>query len=224
MKTSGGHFFFGKQKQFAVIGYYNRFKGFFVENTFTITPAATTFIKKPNLETFSAGASLVYIFSPERYSASAAFLQTERQTSSGGSFIVIASFDTNIIDGIDGFSEVPSSISADFQTDQGLTKGTFATSSLAAGYGYTLVWSKLFFNLNLLFGGGIQAREFEVSGEKITGTRRANKSSLGFSLGFNGDSVFTVLAYLQDNLEFKTRTIDVRPVQSTVRLILGVRF
>lgn len=219
-----GGVFLGKKKQFVLLGYYNRFKGFFIENTAAIDPTATPFIQNGSMETFNSGAGLMYIFDPDEFSASAAFIQSDQQTKSGGSFLMVASFDTNVIKGVDSFAGVPTSVSDDFGDDQEFKEGKFGTTSLTFGYGHTFVWKNFFLSLTLLLGYGYQVREFTVGTEEISGTTGTTKQSYGASLGYNGESFFLTLAVVQDVISFETRSIEITPGQFSQRLLLGVRF
>ena len=216
--------FLGSKKQIIVIAYYNRFKGFFINNTAEVDSTADLFIKNTAMETFNFGANLLYVFSPDEYSAAAAYTQSDQQTNSGGSFLAMLSFDTNTIDGLDNFAGVPSSVTSDFGVDQNLTKGRFATTSASIGYAYTLVWKNFFVHATVLVGFGYQAREFTVDGIEITGTNNTTKQSTGVSVGYNGDRFFLTLAFVAENIQFETRAIKIQPTQTSTRATLGLRF
>ena len=140
-----GGLFLGKEDQWVLLGYYNRYKGFYVDNTPEVDPLAPLYIQRKDIETFNAGGALMYIFEPKSFSAAAAYVQSAQQKKSGGSLLAMLSFDANHFSGEADF--IPDSYQDNFGEQRDLTKGEVATASLSLGYSYTLVlWEVLFVN------------------------------------------------------------------------------
>ena len=199
----------GRNNQFIVSGYYNRFKRFFINNTAQVDPTADLFLKRSDIETFNTGGSLLYIWNPKSFSATAAYQLSDRQMRSGGSFLLQASFDANTIKGDDFL--IPSTIRSQFGTDQELIEGKFATISASLGYSYTLVWKALYANAMVLFGRGYQTRDYQVGTTDFTDQDDTNKFNMGVAVGINADSFFFSLNFTQEQLDFETESITIKP-------------
>ena len=54
-----GGLFLGKDYQWVVLGYYNRYKGMYIENTEEIDPLAALYLKRSDIEAFNAGGAVI---------------------------------------------------------------------------------------------------------------------------------------------------------------------
>ena len=217
-----GGLFFGPKKNWVFLGYYNRYKGFYLDNTLEVDPTANLYIQQSHLETFNSGAALMYVFNPDSFSAAAAYVQSAQQTSSGGSWLLLTSFDVNYIK--DDEDIIPKVVENDFGNQMNFREGKFATTSLSIGYAYTFVWKKVFANLTFILGRGIQQKSYTYDSLTENKTQNTDKSALGYSLGYNGDSVYFGMSYVQDNNSFDVGTVRVRPLLNSSRIFLGIRF
>ena len=217
-----GGLFLGKDYQWVVLGYYNRYKGMYIENTEEIDPLAALYLKRSDIEAFNAGGALMYIFSPKKFSAAAAYVQTAQQTKSGGSWLGLISFDANKFTGRTDL--IPDSIESNFGVERDLRKGEFATASLSVGYSYTFVLSNFFLNGTILFGRGQQTKKYEYGATEISETGYANKFNMGYSAGYNGKSFYTGLSYVQNETRYTAGSVRIEPKLESSRIFLGFRF
>lgn len=214
--------FFGKEKQFVLLAYYNRFKGLYIENTPEVDPGADLYLKRTDVEAFNAGAGLMYIFSPKTFSAAAAYVQSARQTKSGGSFLLYLSSAMNYYHGTDDL--IPVEIEADYGDQKDIRKARFVTTALSLGYAYSVILGKFFLNGTLLFGRGVQTKSYTYNEISKSETDDATKTNIGASIGYNGDAFYTGLSYVQDQTVFKAGTVEFTPSLNSFRAFLGVRF
>lgn len=216
-----GGLFLGKDYQWVVLGYYNRYKGMYIENTEEIDPLAALYLKRSDIEAFNAGGALMYIFNPKTFSAAAAYVQTAQQTKSGGSWLGLFSFDANKFTGQTDL--IPDSIENNFGPERDLQKGEFATASLSLGYSYTLVWNSFFINGTILFGRGQQTKKYEYGAAEVSDTGYANKFNLGYSTGYNGKSFYAGLSYVLNETKYTAGSVRVEPRLESSRIFLGFR-
>ncbi len=217
-----GGLFLGKDYQWVLLGYYNRYKGMYIQNTPEIDPLAALYLKRSDIEAFNAGGALMYIFSPKSFSAAAAYVQTAQQTKSGGSLLGMLSFDANKFTGHTDL--IPDSIESQFGPERDLRKGAFATVSLSLGYSYTFVWNNFFLNGTLLLGRGQQTKKYEYGTTEVSDTGYANKFNLGYSVGYNGKNFYTGLSYVLNETEYSAGSIRVEPKLESSRYFIGFRF
>ena len=164
----------------------------------------------------------MYTFRPETFSAAAAYVQSAQQTSSGGSFLAMFSFDVNLIKGSEDL--VPDIVENDFGAEKDLREGKFGTTSLSLGYAYSLIWKKLFLNLTVLLGRGFQTKSFKTDSSESNLSANSSKFSLGASLGYNGDNVYSGISLIQDDNVFTAGSVRISPNLNSTRLFLGIRF
>lgn len=216
-----GGFFLGDDYQWVLLGYYNRYKGLYIQNTPEIDPLAALYIKRTDIEAFNTGGALMYIFSPKTFSAAAAYVQTAQQTESGGSFLGLFSFDGNKFSGESDL--IPDSIESNFGPERNLKKGEFATASLSLGYSYTFVLSNFFINGTILFGRGQQTKKYTYDSTETSRTGYANKFNFGYSAGYNGKSFYAGVSYVLNETQYTAGTVKVEPKLESSRIFIGFR-
>ncbi len=192
------HFYF---KKLALDLYYQDFRGYYLSNSAEVLGAATPIVRDDMRSEFYGG-SAYWIFSHDRLSIAAANAGTERQVSSGGSWLM----------GL-GYSEqwlrsngvlAPTGLETTYGEMGALQQGKFKTLHLSAGYAYTWVFvPKWFFHFWISIGAGPQHQDF-VS--RITGSVKrwapASKGVGRFSLGYNGDTFFCAINAVNDSTGF----------------------
>lgn len=97
---------------------------------------------RPDIKTLSLGFSLYRVFNSTRFSYRAAFVQTERQKISAGTFLLGTDLYYGRIKA--DSSIIPATLKDDYSPQQ-LTAAQFISMAPGAGYAYTLVITKKFF-------------------------------------------------------------------------------
>jgi hypothetical protein len=163
-------------KMFMVEGYAQWLKGFYVSNFSTPDGG---FYTNPSLRLLSVGASGYYIMNSRRFSIRAAYIQTEQQLKSAGSFMTRLSFSYGNIKTDSGL--IPPQLLHDrgFDSLLNLERGSYYLAGFAPGYGYTVVFLKNFYvNADAFLGFGWSF----LSGRNTTGEEARTN---GFALQFN---------------------------------------
>ncbi len=221
-----GSLFLGSKDQFLLSGYYNRYKGFYIENSQSVDPSVgptDPFIQNSNLETFRLGGTLYYVFKPDELSLSAHLGQSAQQTSSNGSWFVRVSYDGLKIKSDQAF--IPAVAQASYGADGLIEDGEFNTASLTLGYGHAWISSNnwfLFLQINL--GTGSQFLRYKVNGETKSTTKQAFKGGSSIVTGYNGNDFYTGLKIDFDNTELPLETIKINTSSLLRQFFLGRRF
>jgi hypothetical protein len=217
--------FLGKKNQWTLFGYYNRFKGLYIDNSTEVDSSLSETdpkIQRRDISVFNTGASLMYIFKPDKFSAAAAFMQSAQQTSSGGSWLAMLSIDGTLFSGDQAL--IPTQVRSHFGSDANLIEGNFNTVSLAGGYGHSFVANNFFLTLTALVGYGIQYRSYKLEGQpSISGDSGTSKFSLGLSLGYNGKNFYAGASSIMDEVTYETESIEISNQLSSSRFFLGFR-
>lgn len=215
----------GKDDQFMLLGYYNRYQGFYIENSENVDSSwrgEDPYLRKNDMQTLSAGASIVYILNPDDFSLAAPLFQSAIQKKSGGSILFRVGYDYSAIEG--ETSLIPEQKQPLYAEDAQLTYAAHTTLSFSLGYGYTLTWNGLYASAAVMFGGGPQWRRFIVDGVTTYETSRAQKSALGFSVGYNVERFFLVATMLNDNTMYPAKTVEINTSLNSTRFVIGMRF
>ncbi|MCB0390738.1 MAG: DUF4421 family protein [Bdellovibrionales bacterium] len=218
--------YWGNKEQWYINGYYTRYKGLYIDNSEEIDSNLSSIdpkIYNEDLEVFNAGGAILYTFKPSEYSLAAAYSQTSQQKKSGGSWLIRLSSDSTLIK--DSTAIIPTQVRTLYGTDQNLIKTQFVSTTFQGGYGYTVVLSNFFLNLQGLYGVGIQNRKWTNEGEKNQSSNtNISKLSLWAALGYNGDDFFLTIKHLNDETKYETKSINIFSNLSWLQLDLGVRF
>ncbi len=181
----------------------------------------------PDMSTFSLGLSGYWIYNPEHFSIRAAFIQTERQKKSAGSFLVRPSFLYYRISSDQGI--IPEELIRQYNIPGSklVTSGEFYSLGLSPGYNYTWVFLRNFYISGTVFPG-VAAQfytfknatntwyDFEFS-FKLGGRIAAGYNS---DVWFIGGAIQTAFNQIPDWLSNTLFDYDV----SQVRIWLGTRF
>jgi hypothetical protein len=218
-------FNFGSKDQWMLVGYYNRFGGFYIENSSNVDPTYSgqaRLIQRGDLSVFNMGIAAIYVWNPERFSLAASVLQSAQQTESAGSWLTMASFDGQLFEATDPL--VPASKQSEFGSDALITAGRFTTASVSVGYGYTLTKSSFYLTGLLLGGPGYQWRRYTVGGVDATSTVNASKFIAGLATGYNGENFFAGIGLIYNQTEYATPSVRFRSNLGSARGHLGFRF
>lgn len=138
--------------------YLQYYKGFYIENPASYIPnwqSANGYPLRPDIVTTTLGGSCIYVFNHRKYSAKAAFVQTDLQKKSAGSFLLGGFFS---ILGVSGDSMLlPSQVKAEFNPVLEFENVTVSGLGISFGYSHTFVmWKKFYASFTLAPGISLQ--------------------------------------------------------------------
>lgn len=210
---------------FVLLGF-QKYQGFYLQNSSSIdasTGGSAPSIQSSAMKIQNVTASLTYIFHPQRFSLKAAFDNTVRQESSGGSWLVGVGASEIIFS--DEQPLIPSQIRSEYGVDQNLIKGRFSAFLVRGGYGHTFVLGrKWFVSLTALLGLGVQAGKSTDTIETRSNNSNANLLDALLSAGYNGDQFFSGLQVIGTTTTYRTTSIEIDSAIYSTKVYIGVRF
>jgi hypothetical protein len=137
-------------RRFGIDLFWQDYSGYNIENFTTVFPGAAPddpLQQRPDVRTFTVGGNFFYIFGWRKFSYRAAFIQTERQKKSAGSWMLLGGFNYNGVEAARPFLEnlppapQPPQIPAAYYQRQ----ARFYNLSVGGGYAHTFVVKQKFF-------------------------------------------------------------------------------
>ncbi len=203
---------FGKSKQFGISSsangrkfiydaYYRYNQGFHTTGFYKV-PNDTTYdyYRRSDIQNYSAGLSVNYIFNNKKFSIAAPYNLTQKQNKMAGSFLLGT---YAFYYGITADSLIyPDTLYKNFKPDVQFANATSLTYGVSVGYTYTFVFFKnWFFNLYIL--PGISLQQFYAVNTFDKKTYGRNNASVSFqsrfSLGFNKPRYFIGISWVGNN-------------------------
>lgn len=207
-------------KQYGIDLFYQRYQGYYLSNPeeFGLHEGDPATIR-PDLALATLGMNAYYVFSGD-FSLIGAFNQTERQLSSGGSFLFMMSVMRFTIES-DG-PLVPAAY--DGGDYAGFYGGRFYSVAASPGYAYTLVYSGLYLTLGVFLGGGLIYQEMDVSSGEKSGFNTMLRTSVKSALGYNGESIFAGMLVIYDIVSGGTGELSAEQMIFNIEFFAGARF
>ncbi len=184
------------------------YQGFYIENPDTYDKnwiAGDPFPQRPDAITTTLGASCLYIFNHRKYSSRAAFIQTEVQKKSAGSFLLGGFLSLFALAGDSSF--IPYQLQPEFNPD--LLFNQLEVSDLGVAFGYThtfVMWKKL--SLSLALSPGISFQNYNVNyltaREQIKGSYVSLRFLGRFSVVYNTQRSYFGLTATDDSYNGNT--------------------
>lgn len=175
---------------------------------------------RPDITARNTGLTGMYVFNPNRYSVRSAFNFSERQLTSGGSFILTGTVNTFKVAADDAVMP-----SGDSEPQGSFNKLRYTTLSLAPGYAYTFVRNNFFVSGAVTAGPAhnwIYYRNEENFEENDI--RFNTFASVRVGLGYSTDTFFAGLNFAQQSRMVKFGHLRFTNNSSTFRLLVGFRF
>jgi hypothetical protein len=170
--------------QVALLGNWRRYRGMVDVNSPNYMPPYT-YYKQGDLTANSLTLKGSYIFSPKRFSYKAAYIYTERQLRSAGSWLLSGAFNLSRLQG--DSSMVPTPIRSDFGETGGLQSVRRLYLGVGGGYAHTLVYQH--FQLSLLLNLGLAFQPIRYYLMQNSHWQKANQvglySDVGTSFSYN---------------------------------------
>ena len=183
-------------RNLAIDVYYQYYKGFYIENPGSYLndwKPADPHPQRPDITTTSLGGSCLYAFNYKKYSAKAAFVQTEMQKRSAGSFLLGGYF--SWFDVLGDSSFIPFELKDYFDSTRHFNKVSVFGIGVAGGYSHTFViWKKLYISLTLVPGIAIQTYDVKYKNgisENSSGAFFSGRLTGRFALVYNSEKWYT---------------------------------
>lgn len=218
-------------RKFLLDFYLQNYKGFYIENPqqyYTNWAPGNAYPHRSDIYTTSLGSSFTWIFNDQKYSAKAAFIQTDIQKKSAGSFLLGGYF--NLL-GIGGDSTLlPGLLRSQFDPELFFNGVSVASLGIAFGYSHTFVmWKKLNFSFTL--APGIASQNYQVtypdSEENYSGTLISGRFLARLAIVYNSQKAFGGLIVSNDSFSgntSKTQRNSISADVGVVRFFYGRRF
>ncbi len=205
---------------------YQDYDGFFLNDSeFKTTQTNSAGIPVSVFQQYSSmhlkrqSVNLYYLSNPKGFSYNAAFSQSERQTSSGGSWISMITVANFLVENSTTF--IPTTYQGNFGT---LKKGKALGFSYMFGGAYTFSFGSPYLTLMLVVGPTRYTSHFEYNNTSESKTRENARSLTRLAIGYNGESFIVSSTFTYDQLSFKARDTKIKPGAAVVQFSLGYRF
>lgn len=213
-------------KRFGLELSYNYYKRFILDNSNLLSQATLNgdrFYVYPDMQTVGYGLNGIYVFKPDQVSLPAALEQSDHQSTSGGSWIGIATIRRQFASSSKPF--VPDELQSNFSSDATVNDMHLFQTAIGGGYLQNWVEDRFFLSLMGGFSFGFQELHYRSqiqNFERIRGGAIANAHTrLGF--GWNADHFFFYLNAYMDRYQMKTETLDAGSLIFGTGIAIGVR-
>lgn len=213
-------------KKFAAELFYQKYKGYYIDNTDEVAPGWSTNGNKrlyPDLTTEHRGLSLTYVFNPENYSMASAFDQSVRQTSSGGSWLANFSFSQHLFNNPDPL--IPTELAGSYGEFEKVSAGNLSSLSLGAGGAYNLVLFENYFLSGLLMINlGPQFMKYIKTDGTTSENSFGSQAHLKVGLGYNGPKFISGFSFAGDTATYTIEKTELTFQTFELGIFVGTRF
>ena len=161
--------------------------------------------QRPDISTTKIGGSCIYAFKYRKYSTRAAFIQTDLQKKSAGSFLLGGFFSIFGIAGDSSF--IPYELKEIYDPDLLFKKLSVFGAGVSFGYTHTFVlWKKLYISITLVPGISVQGFEidYEEEPQKKTGSFIAGRFQSRAALVYNSEKSYAGITAINDSYSGNT--------------------
>jgi hypothetical protein len=211
-------------RRFSIEVGYQKLRGFFAENTAEFAPGSTEYLKRPDLVLESKYANVTVTLKPDRYSLAAAFDQSERQTSSGGSWLGTFNLVENVFEDTGQVPLIPVGLQAYFPNEALVTKGRFLSVTAGGGYGHLWTFGETWFAFSqILVGVGAQSGQSSDGTQDFSASELAGNIKLDIGAGSNGKKYVSGILISTDQTSNQTTETELGKRNILVHLFFGFR-
>lgn len=195
-------------RKLAIDFYLSSYRGFYIENPESYLPEweeGMAYPQRSDISTIKIGGSCTYAFKYRKYSTKAAFIQTELQKKSAGSFLLGGYFSYFGISGDSSF--VPYELREIYNPNLLFNDLSVYGGGLTFGYSHTFVLWKIFYiSLTLVPGISIQGYEIDYQDgiETKRGSFLAGRFLARFALGYNSEKSYAGFTASSDSYSGNT--------------------
>lgn len=203
--------------------FYQRYSGFYVDDPESPVPAGTPYLQRPDIVTRNTGLTVNRIFNDNRFSFRSAYNFAERQLTSAGSLIVFATFDTQMTRGDSAI--IGRQFADEFAESALINQIRSSNLGVAPGYSYSLIFKGFFINGTLAIGPGHNWMKYQLEdGTEVSRLRFSAVVAARISLGYNGDTFFGGLTFMNQGRNSKFGDVQFSNTQSAFKILFGFRF
>lgn len=195
-------------RKLAIDIYLSTYKGFYIENPQVYLPdwePGMPYPQRPDITTTKIGGSCTYAFKYRKYSTKAAYIQTELQRKSAGSFLLGGFFSYF---GIDGESSlVPTELENIYDPALMFNHLSVFGGGVTFGYTHTFVMWKIFYiSFSLVPGVALQGYKIDYNTglEEKTGSFISGRFLARFALGYNSEKSYAGFTATSDSYSGNT--------------------
>lgn len=202
-----------------------RYRGFYVRNPFEVDSTwqpGDNYPQRSDLLAFNVIGNVYYIFNHKKYSFRAAFAQTERQTQSAGSFVLMGSVNRLRIDSDGNLIPVANQETFGDQTD--FRSGSFYGFSILPGYAHTFVLNRFYVALSLHLGAGVQYKRYTIDDSFEREWALVRKNNLRMAAGYYGNRFLAGTSLFVDNTGMRLQNLQLSASSFNVRFFVGYLF
>jgi hypothetical protein len=204
---------------------YQKNQGFYVDNTASIDQSlAGQYIKNPDMEMESKSLMAIFVADPD-YSLAAFLDHSERQTRSGGSWLLVAKFsEASFRDSPRSIGLIPSAIRPRFQPEALVHEGQFRSIGIGGGYGYMLGFGDIGYASAMgLLGPSAQSGKLSDSSQDFTSSSTGALLNVDLGIGANGEeNVFGVHLSAEASI-YKTAATEAATTLTSLSVFYGRR-
>lgn len=208
-------------KKFTADVYYQKYKGFYIDDKSLEIPAGTPYPQRPDINTRNTGVGGIYVLNNRRFSLRSAFNYTDRQLRSMGSVLIGGSL--NLLK-VSADTAIVSTRPPGDPTGSGFVLVNNTTLALSAGYTHTVVYKDFFLNGTLAAGPGNHWIRYENPGHVQYDDMRNLITSMRLGIGYNSDRIFGGVGYSIQSRSFKFDAVRLTSTTSLFRVVVGYRF
>jgi hypothetical protein len=188
--------------------YFQSYQGFYVENPESYIDdweIDQGYPIRSDIRTSTLGASYLYMLKSKKFSARAAFIQTELQKKSAGSFLGGGFF--SLFNMSADSSVVPVELKPVYDSVLFFNQISVSSFGLAFGYSHTFVmWKKIYFSITLV--PGIAVQRFDVTYKDVINNRQGARGAFRMlsriALVYNSEKWYTGLTFQDDGFSNST--------------------
>lgn len=199
-----------------------KYDGYYVDDPDISYAKGDPYPQRPDIEARNFGVTLLYVFTPTRYSLKSAFNFAERQIKSGGSFLMTSTVSSFKVAGDSALLEDKYQTEFGNGSDFNTTRNT--TFSIAPGYAYTYVHRNVFISGALMVGPAHNWIYHASDTEEKNDIKINTFTSVRFGVGYSGDRFFGGVNYVLQSRAARFDDIRLVSATSTFRFLLGYRF
>jgi hypothetical protein len=202
-----------------------RYRGFYVKNPYEVD---TTWIPGKNypqrgdITALNLGANVYYIFNNKKFSYRAAFAQTEQQTKSAGSFVLMGGASHLRFRGKNSF--IPLSELAAFGENTNFRQGNFYSLAILPGYAHTFIVDEFYLSLSFHMGVGVQHKHYIINERVYDDLNISRKNNMRIAGGYYGKQFLGGLSVIIDNTPIQMQNVVLSASSYSVKIFIGHRF
>jgi hypothetical protein len=211
--------------------YMQLYKGFYVENPDSYIndwDFSLPYPQRSDIISASIVGSCLYAFNHRKYSPRAAFVQSDIQKKSAGSFLLGGYFSVFSVSADSAF--IPYEIEINCNPDLCFNYTSVYGLGITGGYTHTFVmWKRLYFSLTLIPGVGYQSFEtgYDWQSETMHGSQVSGRLSARAAIVYNTDRSYAGITAIDDNYTGNTGRNQLNSMNyqvGVIRFFYGRRF